>query len=225
MSELLPVQSTTPIYLEGSKADHNTAGRLLEHAAVGATLVRGLGAVANFYSIMNSEEYRSWSSVARFGVYASTDFIDGKLARLGRRLQGKDENTPRPLRSYLDHLTDKGLVDSTVIAIGMKEINKGNTKYGNTLLAAAGVTVARDALTTADRIIADVQGIDTRAQSSGKAKAVKQFLAVGFALSPLAKSVAGQTISGTALLWTAKDSVSSGLDLHRHFKIRRKERK
>lgn len=196
-------------------------GIAAEQIANGLTAVRGVGAVAINRHIVSTEDYQSWQTVGAFTLLALTD-MEGKLARWGRKVQGKDENVSRPVQSYIDHLTDKGLVDGTMAAIASREQSNGNTAYASAVAVSAGITIARDVATTADRVVADVQGIDTRAQESGKRKAIKQYLAVGFALSPLAKSTFGKTVATLGLGHTVHESVKSGWSLHQHFSNQRK---
>jgi len=203
---------------------HPTMGIAAEQIANGLTAVRGVGAVALNRHIVHSEGYQSWQTVGAFTLLALTD-LEGKLARWGRRLQDKDENVSRPVQSYIDHLTDKGLVDGTMAAVAEREKRNGNTVYATAVAAATGVTTARDVVTTIDRIAADVQGIDTRAQKSGKQKALKQYVAIGFALSPLARTTIGKTIAAFGMAHTTKESLTSGWELHASFAKQRKLRK
>lgn len=203
---------------------HETLGIMAEQAANGLTAVRGIGAVALNRYIVNTEEYQSWKTAAAFGLLALTD-AEGKLARWGRNLQGKDEGISRPFQSYIDHLTDKGLVDGTMAAIAERELLNDNAIYAGSIAAATGVTIVRDVATTMDRVVADWQGIDTRAQESGKKKALLQYLVVGFALSPLARTAIGKTIAATGMAYTTKESVTSGWKLHKSFSDRRHQQR
>lgn len=203
---------------------HATIGIAAEQIANGLTAVRGIGAVVLNRHIVNNEAYQSWQTVGAFALLALTD-MEGKLARWGRRLQDKDENVSRPVQSYIDHLTDKGLVDGTMAAIAEREKKSGSTLYANAVATATGVTTARDVATTVDRIIADAQGIDTRAQKSGKQKALKQYVAVGFALSPLAQTAVGKTVATFGMAHTTKESLTSGWELHTSFTEQRRLRK
>lgn len=77
--------------------------------------------------------------------------------------------------------------------------------------------LARDVLTTCDRISADIQGgIDTRAQPRGKAKTLLTSVVIGFALSPLADSTVGRAIAGAGLMLATNQSIASGLSLHQY---------
>lgn len=198
-------------------------GVAAEQGANLLSITRGVGAVALNRYIANNENYQSWKTVGAFTLLALTD-MEGKLARWGRKLRGKDEKELRPFQSYLDHLTDKLLIDGTMTAIAQRETQSGNVIYGKVVGAVAGTTIARDVATTGDRIVADFQGIDTRAQSSGKIKAVKQFVATGFALSPLARSKAGKAVAGLGFMYTAGESVKSGWQLHKSFSEKRRLR-
>ncbi len=220
--------ASTAMHFEGAppvgEYPHATIGTIAEQAANGLTAVRGIGAIALNRYIVNTEEYQSWKTAAAFGLLALTD-AEGKLARWGRNLQGKDEDIPRPFQSYIDHLTDKGLVDGTMAAIAERERLNDNAIYAGSIAAATGVTVVRDVATTVDRMAADWQGIDTRAQKSGKKKALLQYLVIGFALSPLARTRAGKTIAAAGMTYTAKESVTSGWKLHRSFSEQRHQQK
>lgn len=212
-------QDTPPM----THTTYPSIGIAAEQVANCLTAIRGVGAVAINRHIVATENYQSWQTVGAFALLALTD-MEGKLARWGRKLQHKDEDVSRPVQSYIDHLTDKGLVDGTMAAIASRERNNGNTTYANAIAVATGITIARDVATTADRVAADIQGIDTRAQESGKRKAIKQYLAVGFALSPLAKPAIGKTAAAIGLGHSTHESIKSGWSLHQHFSNQRKNR-
>ncbi len=199
-------------------------GIAIEQSANVLTGVRAIGGIALGTYIRNSPAYQSWETFGTFAVLALTDG-EGCLSRLGRRFQGKDELHNRPLNAYADHLADKTLIDLTMEAIAAREGANGDITYARMTKAASSVIITRDVITTADRFVADIQGIDTRAQKDGKLKALKQYLVTGFALSPLAKNSIVKKGVGLAFLYTAKESVRSGLSLHNSFSEQRRVQK
>jgi len=201
-----------------------TIGNIAEQTANGLTAIRGIGAIALNRYIVNTEEYQSWATATNFLLLAATD-AEGRLAKWGRKLQGKDENDSRPAQSYFDHLTDKVLVDGIMSAIASREYKNGHHIYANLVSATTAITATRDVLTTADRIYADVNGVDTRAQESGKKKTFLQYMVLGFALSPLAKNNIGNVAATVGLSIATKQSVISGLKLHKSLADQRKSKK
>jgi hypothetical protein len=199
-------------------------GRAAELAAHGLTATRALGGLALDSYIQSTPDYQSWRSVAAFAGLAITD-AEGQLARWGRRRQGKSEETPRPLNSHADKLADKILINGTMKAIAKREHKNGNHIYAKAVDLAANITIGRDVATTIDSVVADIQHIDTRAQKAGKLKAVKQYLTVGFALSPLARSKPAKIALGLAFGYTAKESIKSGWSLHGSFTQKRRARR
>lgn len=196
---------------------HARLGRAMEMGADVLVGVRTVGAVGVNAYIRRTPDYHSWGLAASFAGFAATDAVDGWLARTGRRLQGKDESVRRPLKAYPDQLADKALTDGTAEAIGERELRNGNQMYGTVVMLSAGVTVGRDVATTIDRIWADIDNIDTRAQKGGKRKALQQFVTTTVALTPLAKNPVAQAGLALAFAHCANESVRSGLDLHRSF--------
>lgn len=200
-------------------------GYLLEHAANGASLLRFAGGLAVVKRIESTPNYQSWELAMTFGALALTDLADGYLSRKGRQIRHADESVRRPLRSFVDKLPDKVLVDGVMKAIAAQEQRTGNSLYGKVVDAEADVTIARDILSTADDVVATLQNIDPRAQSGGKRKTVMQYMAVGFALTPLAKSPAGKTAAAAAMAYTTKESLTSGFANHMSYFEQRRERK
>lgn len=220
------LDQTAPIAVETAEIipfpmPHARLGKAMEIGADVLVGVRAVGAVGLNAYIRTTPDYQSWRLAASFGGFAITDAIDGWMARTGRKLQGKDESIRRPWKSYPDHLADKALTDATTEAIAERELRNSNTTYGTVVAASAGVYIARDIATTVDRVVADIQNIDTRAQASGKKKALKQFMLLTAALSPVAKHPAVKVALGAGFVHTAEESVSSGLDLHRSFTLQR----
>jgi len=201
-----------------------TIGDIAEQTANNLTAIRGIGAIVLNRHIANTEEYQSWTTATNFLLLAATD-AEGRLARWGRKLQGKDENDSRPAQSYFDHLTDKVLVNCTMSAIASRERKNGHHIYADLISATTAITATRDVLTTADRIYADVNGVDTRAQDSGKKKTFLQYMVLGFALSPLAKNNFGKVATTVGLSIATKQSVTSGLKLHVSLADQRKSKR
>jgi len=206
----------TEPYQDFDISDGSRLGTIVEHFGNLLTVTRGVGAIGLQEYIRKTPDYQTWGTVAIFTGLALTD-VDGKFSRLGRKLQNKDENIRRPFNAYGDQLTDKLLVNLTTEAIVTRE-NKGDDPlYARMVEAASTITIARDVVTTVDRIMADCQDIDTRAQRQGKAKAILQFISLGTALSPVAKNRIAKKAIGIALLYSAKKSIESGLTLHESF--------
>ncbi|MCA9332543.1 hypothetical protein KDA00_01575 [Candidatus Saccharibacteria bacterium] len=221
MTPDLHVVETAPVEPMTEKIK-STLGIVSEQTGNLLTAIRGAGAIGMYGYVRNNQEYRSWGTASVFGILAATD-VDGKFSRFGRKLLGKDESARRPFNAYGDQLTDKALVDLTMEAIGARERENGDIIYARMVEAASTVTISRDLVTTADRIIADFQGIDTRAQKSGKLKALIQYGVVGAALSPIANNPVVRKAIGLGFLYTAKKSVESGLSLHNYLQIERSE--
>lgn len=199
-------------------------GRAMEIGADVLVGVRAVSAVAIKHYIESTPDYQSWGLALAFAAAAATDAVDGWLAKTGRRMQDKDESVRRPHKSYPDQLADKAIVDTTVVAIAKREKANGNHLYAGAVAAVGSVYITRDVLVTADRVVADIQDIDSRAQKKGKMKAVKQFLVIGAALSPLAKSSPAKAVVSAGLAYTVKESVVSGIDLHKSFRQQRQKR-
>lgn len=199
---------------------HPGIGTVCENTANALTVGRALGGIALSSYIDKTPDYQSWPTVGKFITLIATD-AEGKMARLGRKLQGKDETLRRPWNAYSDHIADKILVDGVMLAIAKREAENGNSNYAWAVGVAAGVTMTRDVLTTIDRVIADTQHIDTRAQPAGKKKGLLQYGVATFALSPFAKTGWGRKLAGAGFLYTAKHSVTSGWSLHRSFSKQR----
>ena len=188
------------------------------------TGTRALGGIALNRYIESTPDYESWRTCIAFVLLAITDG-DGYFARRGREFQEKNESERRPWNSYGDHIADKILVDGTMLAIAHREELNGNKFYARMTKLATNTTMARDTVTTMDRIMADFQNIDTRAQKEGKAKALKQYGIIALALSPIAKNQSAKILLGTGFLYAAKESITSGISLHKHLNKRRKLRK
>ncbi len=199
----------------------NAAGRGLEILADSMSVSRAVGGIALAKSIENDPDYQSWQNVGKFLVLAATD-AEGNIARLGRKIRGEDPNTPHEAKSYLDQITDKIFINKIGKAIAAREINSGHSVYGSIVDEATNVTLTRDVVVTADRLVASYQGIETKAQKSGKLKAVQQYLVTGFALSPLSKPKFGRAVAGAGFIYCAKESLRSGWELHKTFKDKRK---
>lgn len=196
-------------------------GAFMEDAADVVTASRFAGAVIINRYVEQTPDYQSWGLAAGFLGVAATDLVDGYLGKTGRAKQGKDESIRRPLKAYPDHLADKSLVDGVGAAIANRERKNGNVWYASAIAASVGVFVVRDVLTTADRIVADVQDIDTRADENGKRKTVRQILAMTFALTPLTKNPVGKAVAAAGLAYSAKESATSGIKMHRKFSEQR----
>jgi phosphatidylglycerophosphate synthase len=204
---------------------HVQAGRAMEIGADVLVGVRGIGAIALYRHIDQTPDYQSWKLASVFLGLALTDAVDGFLAKRGRAFQGKDESIRRPHKSWPDQISDKCLVDGITLAIANREERNGNILYGSLVKGAAIAYIARDSLTSVDRTVAEIQDIDTRAQKSGKMKTLKQFGVITIALSPLAKNPAVKAAVGAGFVYTAKESVSSGVDLHKNFSQCRAEKR
>lgn len=203
--------------------ENHLLGVAAEQTANVLTLARAAGGVALNHYIEATPDYQSWKTAGAFTVLAATDG-EGFLARWGRRRQGKEESKRRPWNAYGDHLADKVLVDGVMQAIAHREEANGHRSYAMVVSAASKTTITRDVVTTADRIVADTQNIDTRAQNEGKMKALEQYAVTAVALSPLAKKALVRSALGVAFLHTAKQSVKSGLSLHENLAQKRHEK-
>ncbi|MEO8862730.1 MAG: CDP-alcohol phosphatidyltransferase family protein [Candidatus Saccharimonadales bacterium] len=199
-------------------------GVAIEQAANGLTAARAVGGIALAEHIKATPDYQSWRTVGAFVILAATDG-EGWLSRLGRKLQRKDESKRRPLNAYGDQLADKILVNGVMLAIAKREKANGHDIYAKTVEEASEITIVRDLAVTADRVVADFQGIDTRAQKGGKRKAAEQYAVIAAALSPIAKNPIARAGIGLAFLHTIKSAVESGISLHASFRERRKARK
>lgn len=197
------------------------AGQAIEAAGSVLSISRVVGGVALAHTIETTTDYQSWKLVKQFGVLASTDFFDGLLARFGRKLQGKDEKVRRPFNSYVDQIADKIMISAIMTAVARREKENGHKAYARTIETATAVDTARNIAVTADRIIADKQDIDTRAQKGGKGKTFVQTLVTAAALSPITKNPVGRAVVGAAATYSGLLSVESGLELHESFQTER----
>ncbi len=210
-----PVCGSKDLYHKKPKA-HRAAGWLLERVADGLSAYRAIDGVLAATEIRNNHDYQNWKTVGRFAINQLTD-LEGNLARFGRKIAGDDESKPRPRASYTDHIADKIATHSFLLAIASQESKRGNDTYAKVVQVCGATILARDVLTTCDRVSADIQGgIDTRAQLSGKAKTLLTSVVIGFALSPLADSTVGRAISGAGLMLATNQSIASGLSLHQY---------
>jgi phosphatidylglycerophosphate synthase len=196
-------------------------GQAIETAGSVLSVSRMVGGVALAKQIEKTPNYQSWKLAKTFVVLAATDALDGAFARYGRKLQGKDEAVRRPFNAYIDQLADKVMITAVMAAIAQREKENGHTLYATTLETTTAVDTMRNIAVTTDRIIADKQNIDTRAQSGGKGKTVAQTLVTAAALSPVTKSPVGRAIVGAAVTYTGLKSVDSGLELHESFQTQR----
>ncbi len=199
------------------------AGQSLEKLASALSLSRVVGGLAVANHIEKTPDYQSWKLAFTFGALAATDFIDGKLARYGRKLQGKNESVRRPFNAYVDQLSDKVMIDAILVAVAKREGQNGHYAYSQAMSGAALVDMGRNVLVTRDRVNADRQNIDSRAQKGGKLKALEQDLVVGAALSPLSKNRVGRFIIGVAAAHSEFEAVKSGIDLHASFEVSRSQ--
>ena len=209
-----------------SKQHHDALGVAAEYLAHGLSIGRGIGGLILAREFDRNENYQSWKNAATFAVEALTDWADGRLSRWGRRRQGKPENQRLPfnLNSYVDLAGDKVAVNSVSKAIAKREAANGNWLYARAVGLAADTYIVRDVATTADRIVADAQGIDTGALKSNKLTTLKQDALIAVALSPFAKSPVARAVLGTAFVYTAKEKVEGGIRMHQHFQRQRARR-
>lgn len=203
---------------------HPFIGIVTEQSANVGTGIRAIGGLAFYRYIEATPDYQSWKTFGMFVLLAVTDG-EGMLSRIGRKWQGKDENTRRPFNSYADLLADKIFINGIMLAIAKREEANGNILYAKAAQTTSAITVSRDILTTADRIVADCQKLDTRAQNAGKKKALLQYIIVGLSLTPFAKNDLVKTALEVAFLYTAKKSVSSGISLHQSFTGQRQQKR
>ena len=115
------------------------------------------------------------------------------------------------------------MIDAIMVAVAKREGQNGHYTYSQAMSGAALVDIGRNVLITRDRINADRQNIDSRAQKGGKLKALEQDLVVGAALSPLSKNRVGRFIVGIAAAHAEFEAVKSGIDLHASFEISRNQ--
>ena len=201
---------------------YDAIGQAAELAAHALSTTRAVGGVILAHHIESTPtDYRSWGTTTALATLAATDG-EGHLARWGRRRQCKDESQRRPLNAWIDHLADKAMVDKVTHAIANREIEEGNLIYGGVLKTVAGTYTARDVVTSVDRLVAETQGIDTRAQNKGKMKTVEQLALLGVAVSPLAKNSVVRTVLGIGFMHSAGTSVKSAWSMHKNFREQRK---
>lgn len=203
-------------------AEHYDAiGQAAELAAHALSTTRAVGGVLLARHIESTPaDYRNWGTVAAFVTLAATDG-EGYAARWGRRRQGKDESKRRPFNAWIDHIADKLMVDPITDSVADREIEEGNLVYGGVLKTVSRTYVARDVVTSIDRLIAEKQDIDTRAQGKGKRKTVEQLALLIVAVSPLSKNKVVRTGLGLGFLHSAGVSVRSGWSMHKSFREQR----
>jgi CDP-diacylglycerol--glycerol-3-phosphate 3-phosphatidyltransferase len=125
----------------------------------------------------------SWPAVLFWIVLASTDGLDGYLARRhGTTRSG----------AFLDPLADKFLVLGAMAALVV---------WGTFWWLPVALVAAREALISTYRSLAGRRGISIPARQWAKVKTVVQEVAVGFALLPLTASRADWV--ATSVLWLA----------------------
>lgn len=130
-------------------------------------IYRGFKTAERLRTDMKSPNDRTWVFAASVLLDASTDFIDGKLARYAGAT---------PYGGYLDQLADKvWFLKITRQLVANQELPAYTYK----------VPAARDAVITVSRPIAGLYGINTDADQLGKLKLTSQSLAAVAACSPI----------------------------------------
>lgn len=124
---------------------------------------------------------RSWPAVALWIILASTDGLDGYLARRhGSTRSG----------AYLDPLADKCLVLGALAALVV---------IGAFWWLPVSLIAAREAAISGYRTLASRQGLSVPARPWAKVKTVVQEVAVGLALAPFAAAEAASVV----VIWAA----------------------
>jgi CDP-diacylglycerol---glycerol-3-phosphate 3-phosphatidyltransferase len=138
----------------------------------------------------------SWPALALWIALASTDGVDGYLARRhGTTRSG----------AFLDPLADKFLALGGLCALSAQDIFPW---------VAVGLVTAREVGISAYRAAAGRRGVSLPARRLGKYKTVCQLVAVGLALFPPTASRRGPAL---AVLWLAVAlTLVSGLDILFH---------
>lgn len=141
--------------------------------------------------LVNPYDWSPWFAAVLFIVIASTDALDGYLAR------SRDEVTT--FGKFLDPIADKLLV--TAALVGLVEL-------GSLPAWIAIVIISREFIISGLRMVAVAEGVVIAASSYGKLKTVFQMIAiVAFILldAPLITALAEYTVSGVnvydALFW------------------------
>lgn len=135
----------------------------------------------------------SWLATVGWIILASTDGLDGWLAR-------RDGTTRSG--AFLDPLADKFLAIGGLASLAAKGVFPW--------VAVTLITV-REVGVSLYRAAAGRRGISMPARNLGKTKTVFQLIAVGWALCP---STADYTVPGLSILWVAVAlTVVSGLDI------------
>jgi CDP-diacylglycerol--glycerol-3-phosphate 3-phosphatidyltransferase len=135
----------------------------------------------------------SWLATVGWIILASTDGLDGWLAR-------RDGTTRSG--AFLDPLADKFLAIGGLASLAAKGVFPW--------VAVTLITV-REVGVSLYRAAAGRRGISMPARNLGKTKTVFQLIAVGWALCP---STADYTVLGLSILWVAVAlTVVSGLDI------------
>ncbi len=154
---------------------------------------RGFQTAERLRTDMHDPDARTWEFASRVAFDAATDKVDGILARYAGTTK---------LGGYLDQLADK----TWYLTIVKQLVENGELEQIHFRTA-----LIRDIGTTALRPIADICGLQTDAQLSGKLKMVVQTAAVIAACSPLA-SEQPQLVHGLFDAATVA-SVASGIDM------------
>ena len=135
----------------------------------------------------------SWRATVGWIILASTDGLDGWLAR-------RDGTTRSG--AFLDPLADKFLAIGGLASLAAQ---------GSFPWVAVGLIAVREVGVSAYRTVAGRRGISMPARQLGKMKTVFQLIAVGVALCPSTADYSGLALS---VLWMAVAlTVVSGLDI------------
>lgn len=147
------------------------------------TLTRAALSIVMFIFILLPFAWARFTATLIFIVAASTDWVDGKIAR--------ETNTITPFGAIVDPFVDKILVAAALFAfVGIKELDVP--------IWAVFFILLRELMISTLRVIAALEGKVMAAERWGKFKTVIQMVAVGTIFFVLDVYHLGQLFSGAA---------------------------
>lgn len=184
---------------------NDAKARWLQRIADGLSLTRALAGPAFAAYIAKSREYRTVPTVVAIGVIATTDYLDGKLARKAKAYRAAERSSEQG--AWLDQMADKVFVHGLMGGMAIHAARKGDKTQAGILFANQAVQFARDTWVTGIRSKAQEHDIPTGARWLGKVKTATTLTALAVkALPTTPRYESSQT-------WTAIAGVTAGTAL------------
>lgn len=161
----------------------------------------------------------SWKFGIAVGALLATDAIDGKIARFGAKIAGRET---RPEGGIKDHDSDHKTFRNLAAGMAINAFRNRHIGYGAMTLGSLAVNVTRDFIVEGHREqakrfndiyqVPDEHRIRTDSVKSGKRKTEVQFSALTWGCTPIVTHPIGQVVVSSALVTGATMSVTSGIE-------------